>query len=364
MVAKKLRYKYGLFLFVLFIQAGCVEQQILDEQKLIFGVGYDLVDEDKIEGTVSIPTFQTEAQVESVTISATAKTSRDIGTLLETKSSRPLHPGKIKSILFDYHLAENGIMTLLDTFIRDPNIGLRIFLATVDKGSTKELLTEDYNLEEDTATYIEEMIEQNIDRQTIPTSNIFTFISSYFQEGKDAFLPNIQLNDEQIQITGLTLFKGDRAVHRLNLRQAFLIKLLVEPAREGTYELTLNEEDDEYAVIRNISSNNDVTVDLSKRIPEIDVSVQFKGKVKEYSGHTLDEKKVKEIQRSLEKTLSKEMNRLIFLLQKKKVDPIGFGAKVKAKDKHFDLEKWNKQYHLAPIRASIDVVITETGVEE
>ncbi len=351
-------------IILLLLQTGCIEQRILDEQQLMFAIGYDLKEDDLIEGTFSIPIYKTEEEVESVTLSATAKTSRDIRTLLEAKSSKPLFGGKVKSVLFDYELAERGLMSIIDTFLRDPTLGLRIYFTTVDHGTAKDLLSKEYNIEDDTATYLEELIEQNIDRQSIPEANFFVFISNFFGEGQDPFLPNIQLQDEQMTVSGLTLFQDDRAVHKISLRESFLVKLLIEPAREGTYELTIDEEQDEYAVIRNIRSESHYKIDLSQSLPTIDVTIKLRGKINEYSGPTLDEEKIEEIKNSLTKTISNEMSSLIAVLQEKNIDPVGFGAKVKAKDPSFDVEEWEEQYPDVPINVHLDVVITETGVEE
>lgn len=343
---------------------GCSEQRILDEQQLLFAVGYDLVEENLIEGTVLIPIYKTEEEVESVTLSATATTSRDIRSLLEAKSSKPLFVGKIMSVLFDYQLAEQGILPITDTFLRDPRIGMRIFFVTVDKGTTKELLSVEYDIADDTGTYLKQLIEQNIERQTIPQSNFYTFISDFFQDGKDPLLPNLKLQGKQMTVSGLTLFKDDKAVHKINLRDSFLMKLLLEPAKEGTYELALDKESDEYAVVRNIRSKNSFKVDLSQSLPTIDVTIELNGIINEYSGHTLNEEKIEEIKNLLQNTISNEMNSLISVLQEKNIDPVGFGAKVKAKDPSFDVEEWEEQYPDVPINLHLEVVITETGVEE
>ncbi|WP_368504719.1 Ger(x)C family spore germination protein [Alkalihalophilus sp. As8PL] len=343
--------------------SGCVQTLVLDEIQLIHSIGYDYYDEDRIEATVSVPVYTVENVIESEVITAVAQTSRDARLELNAQASRPLHSGKINSILFNEELAEKtGIIPILDTFSRDATIGMRNYVI-LTSGSTKELLSNSYPLEMEVATYIEQLIEQNMERQNIPKSNFHLFMKYYYEEGRDPFIPYIKQDAQHVQVDGVALFKGDRYVHRLDLSDAFVMKILLEPFAHGTYEIALKEKD-EFAVLRNIDSQTKFTIEKGTNKPAIDLLIKFKGKVNEYSGERIDPKKLEEIKQTLTKKLEADANRLIALFQEKEIDPIGIGSRVKAKNYHFDLKEWVDFYPNATINVKAQVEITETGVRE
>ncbi|ERN54853.1 Ger(x)C family spore germination protein [Alkalihalophilus marmarensis] len=351
-----------LCLSILFLN-GCVQTMILDEVQLIHSIGYDYYDEDRVEGTVSLPVYNMEGAIESEIISAVASTSRDARLELNAQASRPLHSGKITTILFNEELAEKtGIMPILDTFSRDATIGMRNFVA-LTAGSTKEILETTYPLEMEVASYIAELIEQNMERQNIPQANFHLFMKYYYEDGRDPFMPYIKQSEEHLQVDGVALFKGDRYVDKLNLTDSFVMKILLEPFANGTYEIELSEKN-EFAVLRNIHSRTKFTIEKGTNTPAIDILIKFKGKVNEYSGEQIDDEKLKEITVKVTEKLESDASRLISLFQENNIDPIGMGSRVKGKTYHFNLEEWESYYPNANINVKAEVVITETGVRE
>lgn len=57
---------------------GCVEKEIIDDVNIEMGVGYDLLEDDKIEGTIMVPIFNPDKKIGNFTFSATATSSREL----------------------------------------------------------------------------------------------------------------------------------------------------------------------------------------------------------------------------------------------------------------------------------------------
>lgn len=354
-------------MFLLFglplLLTGCVETLILDELQFIHSVGYDYVDEERVEGTASIPIYKMEEQVGSETISAIASTTRDVRLELNARSSKPLHSGKISSILFSEEIAEKmGIMQILDSFSRDSAVGMRNFIC-ITSDSPKKMLELSSPLEIDIADYIKGLIEQNIERQNIPQSNFHLFLKHYYDEGLDPFLPYLSLKGNTIQIDGVSLFQGDRYVGKLNLKEAFMMKILLEPFANGTYEITLSEKD-EYAVLRNIHSKAHYHIEPNTNTPEIKIVVNFTGNLNEYSGGELNDEKLSEIVETLKKQLETDIMATINLFQEKNIDPLGIGSRVKARNYSFTLDEWKAYYPDAKVDVTVNVKIKETGIRQ
>ncbi|MCM3712946.1 Ger(x)C family spore germination protein [Halalkalibacter oceani] len=342
---------------------GCVETLILDELQFIHSVGYDYIDEDRVEGTASVPIYKMEEQVGSETISAVASTSRDIRLELNARSSKPLHSGKISSILFSEEMAQKmGIMQILDSFSRDSAVGMRNFIC-ITRDSPKKMLELSSPLEIDIAVYIKELIEQNIERQNIPQSNFHLFLKRYYEDGQDPFLPYLSLKGNTIQIEGVSLFQGDRYVGKLNLKEAFMMKILLEPFANGTYEVSLPEEG-EYAVLRNIHSKAHYHIERNTNTPAIKIVINFTGKLNEYSGEKLNEQKLTEIVETLKQQLENDIVATIGLFQEKNIDPLGIGSRVKARNYGFKLDEWKAYYPNAKVDVTVNVKIKETGIRQ
>ncbi|MCM3761602.1 Ger(x)C family spore germination protein [Alkalihalobacillus oceani] len=343
--------------------SGCVETLILDELQFIHSVGYDYVDEERVEGTASIPIYKMEEQVGSETISAIASTTRDVRLELNARSSKPLHSGKISSILFSEEMAQKmGIMQILDSFSRDSAIGMRNFIC-ITRDSPKRMLELSSPLEIDIAVYIKELIEQNIDRQNIPTSNFHLFLKQYYEDGQDPFLPYLSLKENTVKIDGVALFQGDRYAGKLNLEEAFMMKILLEPFANGTYEISLPEEG-EYAVLQNIHSKAHYHIEPNTNTPEINIVVNFTGKLNEYSGGELDSKTLTEVVETLKKQLEDDIKATLRLFQEKNIDPLGIGSRVKARNYGFKLDEWKAYYPDAEIDVTVNVKIKETGIRQ
>ncbi|WP_096435227.1 Ger(x)C family spore germination protein [Alteribacter populi] len=362
--SSKTQNKLSLLFLMMVLVTGCVEPHILDELQLVHAIGYDQVSEDNIEGTVSIPVFRSEEDITSETISAVSRTTKDIRLFLDAQSSKPLHTGKVSTILFDQALSEAGLMRILDTYVRDPRIGMRIHLAMVEGVSTKELLETTYPLEIETAVYITDLIEQNTDQQNLPETNFHTFLSQYYGQGRDPFLPVLKREENVIKLTGLALFDGDKYVESIDLKECFYVKVLTERFGDGFYEIILNPEEDEYTTLRNFDAKTSFKVEDAKTNPKIEATIDLTGKINEYSGPTLDEEKIDEIQSLTTKQLQTEISQFIERMQELNIDPIGLGDQVRRHDPEFSDDKWKQQYSDAEITVNVKITIKETGVEE
>ncbi|WP_100372477.1 Ger(x)C family spore germination protein [Bacillus sp. FJAT-45037] len=350
-------------LCILCLLTGCLQTSILDEIQLVHAVGYDYFDEERIEATVNVPVYNLGDIIESETISAVSKTSKDARLALNAQASKPLHSGKITTILFNEEVAQKtGLMSVLDTFSREPTIGMRNYIV-ITQGSSKELLNSTYPLEMEVATYLEKLIEQNIELQNMPSTNFHLFLKYFYEEGRDPFLPYIRQEKNHVKVDGVALFKEDRYVDRIDLTDTFIMKILLEPTSNGTYEVELGGQN-EFAVLRNIHSKTKYKIEHGTNTPKIDVFVEFKGKINEYSGQIIDPPKLEEIKGTLTRQIQTDSDRLIKLFQERNIDPIGIGSRVRGKNYQFKLAEWEDYYPNAQINVEVKVEITETGVRQ
>lgn len=339
--------------------SGCVEKEILDDISIESGIGFDYYKEDQILGTALVPNYLPDKAIKNVTYTSVSAMNRELFLEMQRQSAEPLVIGSLEVALFGEKLARKGIIDLIDALQRDATIGERLYLVVVD-GKANDLLKHDYGTRGN-ATYISNLLEQNIKSRDLPRTNLHMFIYDFFQTGKDSFLPTVKrIGKDKMEISGISLFKKDKVVESLPASKMFFFKLLVDQYSEGTYKIKMNGEE---AAVRSIVSQR--KLDLSKKDPtEVSVSIKIKGSIREYSGNKLSPKAIKKIEENMEELVNKECTDMLNRFKELGIDPVGIGHFVKSKTRNFDHKKWESTYKTVPIKVKTKVEIIDAGVIE
>ncbi|MBM7094407.1 Ger(x)C family spore germination protein [Bacillus sp. H-16] len=358
--------KVGSFIIYALLLSGCVPTEVIDELQLIHTSGFDYIDEDVTQVTVSIPKYigtdqDTSTNIQGETITATGTTAKDVRAKMDSKSPKTLENSKLSSVVYNKELAEKGIYELIDTYSRDPSVGQRMLLM-VYEGSTKALLESHLSIEPEISRYISELIEQNTHHTDLPKTNIHVFLYRYHQDGMDAFLPYLGMSEDKLQVKGLAIFKDDKMVTTISMRESFLFKVLIESFNMGTFEIKLKEE--EYATLMNLNAKTRYKLDYESGKPVLTAKVTANGALNEYSGERLDERKINEFEGELTKQLKAEIEALIKKFQDLDVDPLGLGFQVKTRTRGWDAEEWSKTYPDLKVNVEVNTTITHGGISE
>jgi spore germination protein len=350
---------------ILFLLAGCIPKQIIDKIQLIHAIGFDELPDHKIKGTITYPIFNPDGTVRSETLSAES-TSRFIRSKLNTKSPKTLTTGQLRIVLFNDRFAQKGILEIVNSLYRDPNVGNRLYMA-VANGSTNEILTGKYTAESLPSMYLTEMIEQNILNENLPKTNLHLFLYSFYGEGIDPFLPLVRADKNTLQLEGIALFKDDKYVGKINHRESFPFKILVEKTKTGHYEVELKKGKKKgHAVVRNINGTTSYKVRKVDGVPEFEVKMKILGEIHEYPPWlNLEEKhNIELIEKTFKKQVEKDAKKIIAKFQRLQIDPLGLGDQVRRREKGWDFKTFKKQYPDMKIKLTTDIEIVESGVIE
>ncbi|PAD93508.1 Ger(x)C family spore germination protein [Shouchella clausii] len=353
--------KVSMLALLLFLPLfSVVTTRVIDELQLISVIGFDKGEEGAIKGTVSLTSYSVEEETKNTALSAESNSTRALRLKFNSMSSRPLHGGKISSILLEDQLAEGGIFDVLDTYYRDPTVATKAYLS-VTNGTTQGLLNVQFPLQSEIGAYLKDMLDHNITQGNLPQSNMHLFMRAYFEQGHDPFLPYLSYSDRNLQVDGIALFKQDRLIDTLSLEESFLLKLLTDGYdKGGVIEIQLDE-GEHVAVLRELRSDTDVHVDLKTRTLFIDVGLRTR--LSEYSGGLLQEEKLQHITSEANASLQEGMKRLLQNLQEKEVDPIGFGARQIGKN-GLNEEEWYQLYSKLAVDVRVSTHIVESGVSQ
>lgn len=346
-------------MLTMLLLSGCVEKEILDDISIESGIGFDYYQERQILGTALVPNYLPDKSIKNVTYTSVSAMNRELFLEMQRQSADPLVIGSLEVVLFGEKLARNGIIDLIDALQRDATIGERLYLVVVD-GKANDLLSHDYGTRGN-ATYISDLIKQNITARDLPKTNLHMFIYDFFQTGKDSFLPTVKrIGKDRMEISGISLFRKDKFIKSLPTSKMFFFKLLVDRYSEGTYKIKVNGEE---AAVRSIVSSR--KFDLSKKDPtEVTIKIKIKGSIREYSGNKLSPKAIKKIEKNMEELVNKESIDLLNQFKELGIDPVGIGHFVKSKTRNFDYKKWESTYKTVPIKVQTKVEIIDAGVIE
>ncbi|MGX6444383.1 Ger(x)C family spore germination protein [Neobacillus sp. K501] len=348
---------------------SCGTSNIIEDLGIIQSVAFDLSEskDNPIKTTVLFPTVSKEGKFDTQTLTANGKSTHDTYIKLQNLTNLNLVGGQ-STILFGEELAKNGLMSVVGSFTRDPQVGTRVKFAIVE-GKGEALLKSKMPSIPDNAAYLYTFMEKISNQNKILNTNKYRFLRDYYDDGIDPVLPIFSNEGGNIELKGLGTFKGDQFVTRLTLGETHILNLLSGDINNGSLMITMNNEETgkaEQLYLSNIHSDNNKKVNTRKRK---NVSLEFllnlKGTVLEYTG-TMDlsnEKYQKQLEKQVENYLITQSQRLLKKLQKYQTDPIGIGTVVR---NHTSYEKWKKLkrdkiYSKLDFEIKVNIDLVNTG---
>ncbi|MRB78359.1 Ger(x)C family spore germination protein [Bacillus thuringiensis] len=348
-----------LFGISLIFMTGCLQKSLIDDVQLIQGIVYDTT-KDKIKATIVCPVQQKGHKVQIFeNIANTVKQGREKASF---ESAQPFAIGQLRVVLFTEQLAKKDITVAYDTLLRDSSIGHTIYLGILE-GKGYDLFSEKYKNNFNVAIYIKNLLEHNMETGSLPNDNLQLNSYRYYKVGQDTFMPMLRKQKDKISIQGIALFNEETYVGKLEQKEMFVFRGLLEKHRLNSQEFKSH---GGYVLINNIRSTPSYRVRIKNGKPSFYIQVKVDARLQEVSKRiSLEDKKNFEvITKNIEKQLNTDSKKLLKKLKDLNVDPLGLGSKFKQKYKPFDLNEWKKIYKTVPIRVKYIVNIENSGVVE
>ncbi|WP_152393441.1 Ger(x)C family spore germination protein [Paenibacillus guangzhouensis] len=357
--------------------AGCVQSNVLEKLGISVAIGFDGLPNDKLNVTSVILNPTPESPKKSEVITTIANSGKGARIRINSMLSHSSVSGQVRVVMFDRKLAKEGVSDVVENLTRDPFLGDSIYLAMSD-GSANELLSYTYPQIPDIGTFLYEMIQQHIQDDWVPSCTVQDYRSAMYSIGGDAVLPLLKKKDENVEISGLVLFRDDKAVGEIDPSEGYLLKLLRGKQKEYLKEINvkrselrpylLNEEEGNvHIVFSNIGRK--VRIDLTSMKPiQFKVRVHMDVELQEITDHYnfSNDKAIRLLQKKIGEEMTKETNQLIQKLQRMKSDAIGFGNVYRSsvRNAHLTRKKWEKMYPEAKVETQFKVNLIRTGTIE
>lgn len=282
----KLLILITIFALVIFYNNVDDRVEFIENLSIPIGIGYDI--KLKTDGDIiySVPTnvylFESNGTSTSKVVMAEGNT------LLETRGNRQDKLGKKffigleKVYLFGDELAQYGLRDVIEGVFNEPLIS-DMGYGVVCKGKAESILKYPIKGYISSAEFIEGLIKNlkygNFFGKDFKMSDVFLKMSS---EGRKTILPYIEIKDNTIAVTGVAIFKQDKMVLKMNMKDTRMLNLLTEDNVQGTISVKDNandyvstivlskrkvdciKKDDNYKFIINLNLKTDICYDRSK----------------------------------------------------------------------------------------------------
>ncbi|HEK9101787.1 Ger(x)C family spore germination protein [Bacillus pfraonensis] len=345
-------------------QFGCTQTYIVDTQRMIQVAGFDITKDKKFQGTILYPDYTLGVKTKPKTQSTTARSLETIASRLNEKSPHNVVLGQMRVVLFGKSIGSHGIDEIINNLQRDPNIGRDVQLALVD-GSVEELLN---HVAPNGSLYLSDLLEQNIMNENIPRTALNVFLYNYYSFVCDPFLPYIQIADNHAaSVKGLAFLKEDKVVMYTDKKDSFLVKLLLNPTKNGRYEAQIKKDNHKGLVVtQNLSGKSAYHVDQTGATPKVTIRLKLNGLIKN-SPSWLDLSKkehINSIKNQVEKSIRNQSQKLVQQFQQKKIDPLGIRDQIRSRSRKWSIQQIQAMYPSIDINIEADVNVVQSGIGE
>ena len=218
-----------LSLLLMIFLSGCWDEHELHTLFIVTGVALDESDDpEKMDITVQIAKSQskssrsgdTEPQ-ENYIILLKNKSGTMMEGLMEFNrdSSRTLMLNHNQVLLFGSSLAEQGIKNHIDLFMRDQDSRMEILMMVVD-GRGEEALSAKLSQDRISGMFLSRVIRTMSSVSSYYQVRMLDFVSRLLEETTSPVVPIVTVTKkgkmEEIKITGMAVFKGDKMIDRLS----------------------------------------------------------------------------------------------------------------------------------------------------
>ncbi|MFB4167034.1 Ger(x)C family spore germination protein [Virgibacillus sp. JSM 102003] len=359
---------------------SCVQPKAIEDLGIINTRGIDLLEDNKIETTLVIYKFDSQNQELSAILSGEGDTVKGARKNANYKTSFQLTPGQIRVELFGKEIAEKGLLSFVDTQIRDARVSDTMFLAVSDTTAKDVLLQGKEGASVHIGKYLYELIEQNIQDNIIPRVTLQDFLHIYYDKGKDPFLPILSTKTESPTLSAIALFKDDKYVGQVPLGNALLMNMFTKTVENASLEVNLplepfkhymknnkqDESDEEKLnILMEVIKGNSKTTVTSQQNMKFETKITFNTTILEISEEIdLKNPKVKRrFEQEMEKDFKQQFEQLLQQLQELNSDPLGYGTVYRVNKPGGKLtdEEWHNKFPDISVDFKVDFTLNRHG---
>jgi len=375
------------FLIIALLLTACIPAREIEELGIINVRGVDLIEEDDYRLQTTIVAYLFDKQNPNLTNTLIGKgnTIKAARSDAGRHTSFELSPGQIQLELYGKEAAKGGMLKYINPIVRDARVSDTMILAVSDTTAHEILTDGQQNVTIDIGSYLQNMIEKEVNDDSIPQSTLHTFAHFAFHEGHDPLLPLVSLTEDKVDLKGAALFQDDQYVGELPIEDAFLVNMLLKTTRGKEIEIdvpidaffdeikktsTVDEiereeiDGDLHMNILVIEGKSDIKLtDFENLNYQIDVKMKIDLEETSLGISVENEEIAKKIEKEVKKEFEREYQSLLTKLQEVNSDPIGLGEyyRIKKPGGQISHEEWRSLFPQVTVDFNVDVELMHYG---
>lgn len=340
----KKQAKLILLCFCLLFLSGCGDRLSVEDTTLSLVYALDLDEKGKLTVYQLNPVFNKEAKNKYEIYSAKVTTNRQARQVFDSMMNGKITPEKVQVIMFSERLLKKqGIMALIDSVYRDAKNSGGMCLVVV-KGPIAALINSKVNNKPILPMYIKNVVDvgRNSNQGVFVTAQHFHKMA--FDKGITPFITEIQKGPKAIKVTGSALL-DDKGIYKLSLNHhESKLLLMLQKSEHPPVSFTMRMPHLSFKTPnprQNKKGTDFISIDVYKVKRKISVThehnhfsflvqLEMNADLTERTFTMNLEKNKEHLEAILTEQFTKELNGLIKKIQKKQLDPFGFGWHVRA----------------------------------
>ncbi|WP_245815525.1 Ger(x)C family spore germination protein [Seinonella peptonophila] len=153
------------------------------------------------------------------TFSETGSSLTQMIAKLQEQVNRRLFLGHLRVVIFGEDVAKDGVYRFLDLLMRTPDVSRKVKMVTTS-GKAKDILNHPIEMDKINSTFIDSMIQTGITFKSMTSTILADLVSDIENKKRQPILNELVMNKKGYRWVGISLFKKDRKIGRLNTIEA------------------------------------------------------------------------------------------------------------------------------------------------
>ena len=358
-------------LITITVIVGCVPKKVIEDLGIITAIGFDVgqENEEMILSTTVFFQFDPDVANASQIIENEARTLSEIKHINNKTSMHQIVPGQLRVMVLSSEIAQTGVIRLLDYLIRNAEIPNTFHIAVASGRANDLLKVKNYEEAPNIGAYLDKLLTNAVTNEKVVSSKMHEFLRNFYNPGRDAFVPLLNIKEDRVVIDGVGVFSNDQYVGSFPLEDIFYVRLVMEKFKSGEMTIALpNEKFQEfksehqyhketeqlYVAITQISSSTEIKL-TDPNLLSFEVNINYKGNITEVNQllSLEDPQLIKLLEKEVEKHLVEKITEIINQSKELRSDIFGFGEVYEASVRKIKLNK--EDWHAMMPDIKVDV---------
>lgn len=348
--------------------AGCWDNQEPRRRAYVLGMAVDPAGAGEMNVAVQIPLPERGSQQQAqptardyYVVSGSGPSVMDALTTIQTKVSRELFFGQMRSLVLSDQLTAEQVEQLVNAMERNPDIEETIFVL-LTRGSAREVMQVQTPQERLPALYFNHALESVQRRTQFRPVQIWEFWKIAHTSGWEPFLPVVQLSEQQfLALSGIAVYHGYDLRGILTEQETSGYLYLAGETRGGVVTMLYKEKP---ALVRSLQARRQLSVRFEGDRPVFDVVLRVTGEVAHVSGRPVTSQVVFDLERLTGANVEGQVEAALRALQQKyRSDVLGLGKLLYYRyPEYFDRINWDSVFPTARVNVKVVVELARFGM--